>query len=88
MDIRLGILSLTMNNDVCKLILTSTNDGNINEFFDYFIDEQMIGNNQQTKLEFYRKIMQLMNITNGNEILLISNYGRGEKIIHNYLYIK
>lgn len=78
MNIQLAILSLTMNNDVCRLILTSTNDGNISEMFDYYFDEQTIdGHYRQTELQFYQQIMQSMNISIGNEILLISNYGRG-----------
>ena len=78
MNIQLALLSLTMNNDVCRLILTSTNDGNISEMFDYYFDEQTIdGHYRQTELQFYQQIMQSMNISIGNEILLISNYGRG-----------
>ncbi|KAH7638513.1 enolase-phosphatase e1 isoform x1 [Dermatophagoides farinae] len=73
MNIQLAILSLTMNNDVCRLILTSTNDGNISEMFDYYFDEQTIdGHYRQTELQFYQQIMQSMNISIGNEILLIN----------------
>ena len=79
MNIQLGLLTLnTMNKDVCRLILSSTDDGNISDLFDYYIDEQSIGSNRTKDIEFWKKIMELMKITNGSEILLISHQGRGK----------
>nr|XP_027203905.1 uncharacterized protein LOC113797685 [Dermatophagoides pteronyssinus] len=81
MNIQLGLLTLnTMNKDVCRLILSSTDDGNISDLFDYYIDEQSIGSNRTKDIEFWKKIMELMKITNGSEILLISHQGRELKM--------